>query len=172
MSIPVQKDSQITALLIAPNRDLAQQFVATLPQTRAFQILADLKSYPPAQTLEIRIRQLKPHAVLLDLATDLTVATELIRFITSLTPPVQVVGLDTRNDSDAILQSLRAGATEFLAAPFELASQRDAIARLRRLCGSEAPVSNEAGHVIAFSALSPARALPRSRPRRPLRCGA
>ena len=155
MSIPVQKDSQITALLIAPNRDLAQQFVATLPQTRAFQILADLKSYPPAQTLEIRIRQLKPHAILLDLATDLTVATELIRFITSLTPPVQVVGLDTRNDSDAILQSLRAGATEFLAAPFELASQRDAIARLRRLCGSEVPVSNEAGHVVAFSSAKP-----------------
>jgi pilus assembly protein CpaE len=155
MSIPVQKDSQITALLIAPNRDLAQQFVATLPQTRAFQILADLKSYPPAQTLEIRIRQLKPHAILLDLATDLTVATELIRFITSLHPPVQVVGLDTRNDSDAILQSLRAGATEFLAAPFELASQRDAIARLRRLCGSEAPVSNEAGHVVAFSSAKP-----------------
>jgi pilus assembly protein CpaE len=155
MSIPVQKDSQITALLIAPNRELAQQFVATLPQTRAFQILADLKSYPPAQTLEIRIRQLKPHAILLDLATDLTVATELIRFITSLTPPVQVVGLDTRNDSDAILQSLRAGATEFLAAPFELASQRDAIARLRRLCGSEVPVSNEAGHIIAFSSAKP-----------------
>jgi len=155
MSIPVQKDSQITALLIAPNRDLAQQFVATLPQTRAFQILADLKSYPPAQTLEIRIRQLKPHAILLDLATDLTVATELIRFISSLTPPIQVVGLDTRNDSDAILQSLRAGATEFLAAPFELASQRDAIARLRRLCGSEAPVSNEAGHVVAFSSAKP-----------------
>jgi pilus assembly protein CpaE len=155
MSTPVQKDSQITALLIAPNRDLAQQFVATLPQTRAFQILADLKSYPPAQTLEIRIRQLKPHAILLDLATDLTVATELIRFISSLTPPIQVVGLDTRNDSAAILQSLRAGATEFLAAPFELASQRDAIARLRRLCGSEAPVSNEAGHVVAFSSAKP-----------------
>jgi len=155
MSIPVQKDSQITALLIAPNRELAQQFVATLPQTRAFQVLADLKSYPPAQTLEIRIRQLKPHAILLDLATDLAVATDLIRFITSLNPPVQVVGLDTRNDSDAILQSLRAGATEFLAAPFELASQRDAIARLRRLCGSEAPVSNEAGHVVAFSSAKP-----------------
>ena len=155
MSIPVQKDSQITALLIAPNRDLAQQFVATLPQTRAFQILADLKSYPPAQTLEIRIRQLKPHAILLDLATDLTAATELIRFITSLTPPIQVVGLDTRNESDAILQSLRAGATEFLAAPFELASQRDAIARLRRLCGSDAPVSHEAGHIVAFSSAKP-----------------
>ena len=155
MSTPVQKDSQITALLIAPNRDLAQQFVATLPQTRAFQILADLKSYPPAQTLEVRARQLKPNVILLDLASDLEAATELIRFITGLKPPVQVVGLHTHNDSDAILQSLRAGATEFLAAPFELASQRDAIARLRRLCGSETPEEGGAGHVIAFSSAKP-----------------
>jgi Flp pilus assembly CpaE family ATPase len=155
MSTPVQKDSQITAVLIAPNRDLAQQFVATLPQTRAFQILADLKSYPSAQTLEVRIRQLKPHVILLDLASDLEAASELIHFIAGLKPPVQVVGLHTHNDSDAILQSLRAGATEFLAAPFELASQRDAIARLRRLCGAEAPVDSGAGHVIAFSSAKP-----------------
>jgi len=156
MSTPVQKDSQITALLIAPNRDLAQQFVATLPQTRAFQILADLKSYPPAQTLEVRTRQLKPNVILLDLASDLEIATELIRFIAGLQPQVQVVGLHTHNDSDAILQSLRAGATEFLAAPFELASQRDAIARLRRLCGSEPVVpTSGAGHVIAFSSAKP-----------------
>ncbi len=155
MSTPVQKDSQITALLIAPNRDLAQQFVATLPQTRAFQILADLKSYPSPQTLEVRVRQLKPNVILLDLASGLAGATELIRFIAGLKPPVQVVGLHTHNDSDAILQSLRAGATEFLAAPFELASQRDAIARLRRLCGSETVADTGAGHVIAFSSAKP-----------------
>ena len=155
MSTPVQKDSQITALLIAPNRELAQQFVATLPQTRAFQILADLKSYPPGQTLEVRVRQLKPNVVLLDLATDLAAATELIRFIAALNPPVQVVGLHTQNDSNAILQSLRAGATEFLSAPFELSSQRDAIARLRRLCGADVPETSGAGHVVAFSSAKP-----------------
>ena len=60
MSARVQNEAEIAALLIAPNRELAQQFLATLPQTRAFQILADLKSYPPQQTLEIRARQLKP----------------------------------------------------------------------------------------------------------------
>src|SRR6476469_3528775 len=103
MSIPVQKDSQITALLIAPNRDLANQFLATLPQTRAFQILADLKSYPLHQTLEIRLKQLKPHVVLLDLASDPAAAVELVRFVTSLSPSVHVVGLHTENDSQAIL---------------------------------------------------------------------
>src|SRR3954462_1157788 len=88
MSIRVQNESQITALLIAPNRDLAQQFTATMSETHAFQILADLKSYPPPQTLEIRARQLKPDVVLLDLASDLAAATELIRFIVGLNPPV------------------------------------------------------------------------------------
>src|SRR5579862_8290547 len=123
-------EPEITALMIAPNRDLAQQFLATLPQTRAFQILADLKSYPPAQTLEIRAPQLKPDVVLLALASDPAVATELIRFIAGLTPAVHVVGLLTHNDSQAILQSLRAGASEFVYAPFDLAIQREAIARL------------------------------------------
>src|SRR5690349_21229723 len=130
MSARSQTDAEITALLIAPNRELAQQFLATLPQTKAFQILADLKSYPPHQTLEIRARQLKPQVVLLDLATDLNAAVELIKFMAGLNPPVHVTGLHLQNDSQAILQSLRAGASEFLYAPFELATQREAISRL------------------------------------------
>ena len=124
-----QNEAEMTALLIAPDRDLAQQFLATLPQTKAFQVLADLKSYPPQQTLEIRVRQLKPDVILLDLVTDLAAATDLIRAIAALTPPVLVVGLHTHSDSSAILQSLRAGASEFLYAPFDLSNQREAISR-------------------------------------------
>lgn len=151
----MQNDPQLSALLISPDRELANQFAATIPQTRAFQILADLKSYPPAQTLEMRTRQLKPNLVLLDLSTDMAVATELIKFLSGLTPPVRVVGLHRSNDSAAILQSLRAGATEFLYAPFDLATQRDAIARLRRMCVPEQQVQSEAGKVLAFSSSKP-----------------
>ncbi|HEV2199443.1 MAG TPA: P-loop NTPase [Bryobacteraceae bacterium] len=151
----MQNEAQITALLIAPQRELAQELIASLPQTRGFQILADLKNYPPAQTLEIRVRQLKPEVVLLDLATDLNVALGLIQFLTGLTPPIHVVGLHIRNDSQAILQSLRAGATEFLAAPFEASTQRDAITRLRRLCVPEKAPEPEGGHVITFSSSKP-----------------
>src|SRR5262249_57458775 len=96
MNPRAQNEAEIAAVLIAPNRDLAQQFLATVPQTRAFQILADLKNYPPQQTLEIRTRQLKPQVVLLDLASDLNAAMELIRFATTLTPPVQVIVLHTQ----------------------------------------------------------------------------
>jgi pilus assembly protein CpaE len=154
MSARVQNE-EIAALLIAPDRALAQQFLATLPQTRTFQILADLKSYPPQQTLEIRIKQLKPNIVLLDLSSDLTAAVEVIKYIAAMTPPVHVVGLNTKNDSTAILQSLRAGASEFLYAPFELATQRDAIARLRRLVQPEPQGQTEAGHVVAMASAKP-----------------
>ena len=151
----MQNEPQITALLIAPQRRLAQELAASLAQTRAFQILADLKNYPPPQTLEIRVRQLNPQVVLLDLATDLSVALNLIQFLTGLTPPVHVVGLHFSNDSQAILQSLRAGATEFLAAPFEAAAQREAVSRLRRLCAPEKAPEPEGGHVVTFSSSKP-----------------
>src|SRR3984957_10515956 len=155
MSSWSHNEAEITALLIAPQRELAQQFLATLPQTRAFQILADLKSYPPHQTLDIRARQLKPNVILLDLVTDLPAAVELIKWVATLNPPVHVVGLHTQNDSNSILQSLRAGASEFLYAPFELAQQREAISRLRRLVQPEAPSQTEAGHVIGVASSKP-----------------
>lgn len=146
---------EITSILIAPDRDLAQQFQMTLPETRAFQVLADLKAYPPEQTLEIRVRQLRPEVVLLDLASDLEAACKLIPFLVNLDPPVQVVGLHQRNESEAILRSLRQGASEFLYAPFDLATQKDAIARLRRLRKPEATVEPEVGNVIVFSSAKP-----------------
>jgi pilus assembly protein CpaE len=148
-------EPEIAALLIAPHRDLAQEFLATIPQTRAFQILAELKTYPAQQTLEIRARQLKPQVVLLDLASDLNVATELVRSISKMTPPVQVVGLHVSNDATAILQALRAGAVEFLYSPFDPATQREAVSRLRRLCVVETPADPEMGNVVGFASSKP-----------------
>ncbi len=155
MNLRAQGESEITAVLIAPDRELAQKLLNTLPETRLFQILADLKSYPPHQTLEIRTRQLKPHAVLIDLASDPAAALELIRFISTLNPPVLVIGLHTHNDAQAILQSLRAGASEFLHAPFEPATQREAVSRLRRLVQPETQTPAEAGHAVAFASSKP-----------------
>ena len=155
MSARGNSEAEIPALLIAPDRDLAQKFLATLPQTRAFQILADLRSYPPHQTVEIRARQLKPAVAFLDLASDPGTAIELVRFLSGINPPVHVVGLHPSNDSQALVQSLRAGAVEFLYAPFEPEMQFEAIQRLRRLCVVETPERTEAGHAVAFASSKP-----------------
>ena len=149
------KTSELTALLIAPDRDLAGKFTATVPETRAFQILADHRTYPPQQTLDIRLRQLKPDVVLLDLATDLDTACELIRMTRSIDPQIQVIGLHHSNDSKAVVQSLRAGAAEFLSAPFNIEVQREAIARVLRLRVPDIPVEPEFGKVAIFSSTKP-----------------
>ena len=144
----------LAALLVAPNREMAEQFLRTVPQTRAFQVLADLRSYPHEQALDIRLRQLKPDLVLLDVATNPDVAHDLIRFIGVSHPDVRVVGLHVANDSEAILRALRSGASEFLHSPFDTETQRQAIARLERLRRPETSGS-ERGAVVVFTSAKP-----------------
>jgi len=147
--------SELTSLMISPNRELAQMFAATLPATRAFHILAEIKNYPPVQTLDIRLRQLRPDLVFLDLATDLDEAAKLIEFIATIRPPVFVVGLHTNNHSEAILRSLRSGATEFLYAPFDVEMQRQALGRILRLRKPVKPKETERGRMVVFSSSKP-----------------
>jgi len=71
----------LTALAIICDRDLAGRFSSALERGRSFQILSEFKSYPTPQTLEIRVRQTKPDVILLDLASDLDRACELIRCV-------------------------------------------------------------------------------------------
>jgi pilus assembly protein CpaE len=147
--------SQLTALMIAPGRELAREFVESVGAARAFQILAELKTYPSQQVLEMRLRQLQPDVVLLDLATDLERACELIYWVTSSNPAIHVVGLHSRNDSEAILRSLRMGASEFLCAPFEAAIQEQALERIRRLLGPPAEAPREPVKVLLFASAKP-----------------
>jgi pilus assembly protein CpaE len=145
----------LTALSVIPDRELASQFSQAIERTRAFQILSDFKSYPSQQTLEIRLRQTKPDVILLDLVSDLDVACELIRSVNALNLQTHVVGLHVRNDSDAILRSLRMGASEFLYAPFDPDTQNEAVARLRRLLQPEPADEVKPGTIIAFSSAKP-----------------
>ncbi len=114
-----------------------------------------MKTYPQRNTLEIRLRQLKPEVVLLDLATDFEQASEVIRAVTALDPAIHVVGLHVRNDSDAVLRALRQGASEFLCAPFDAAVQRQALARIRRLINPREQAIHRAGTAVAFTSAKP-----------------
>jgi pilus assembly protein CpaE len=149
------RDGGLTALLIAPDRELANSFGVALEDSRSFQILSDLKEYPTANGLDIRLRQIKPDVVLIDSATNLESACELIRTCAASQPPVLVVGLHRTNDSSAVVTLLRAGAAEFLHAPFDPGEQKEAVARLRRLRQPEPDAPQSLGKVIVFSAAKP-----------------
>ncbi|MDX1979452.1 MAG: P-loop NTPase [Bryobacteraceae bacterium] len=149
------RETELTAILLAPNRALAENFLATVPGVRGFQILAELSAYPTQQTLDIRLRQLQPDVALVDLSTDLERASEIIRVLVSQRPPIPVVGLHTHNDSEVILRAVRQGVSEFLYAPFDPEIQREAIARLERLRQPDSPGEPEMGRMVVFSSAKP-----------------
>ena len=132
--------------LISPNRRIADQFLESLGRGRSksWRICGRTR---PFQTL---IRGFDSYARRsVGCRFELDVAGELIKSVTSQ-PPVHVIGLHTNNDSDAILRSLRYGASEFLYAPFDVSIQEAAISRIQKLLqpsGGE----RESGKVVVFS---------------------
>ena len=149
------KGPALTALSIVADRELARQFTSAVDQTRAFQVLAEFDAYPSHQALEVRLRQTRPDVVLLDLATDLDLACELIRSVASLNLQTHVVGLHLHNDSDAILRSLRVGASEFLHAPFDTQTQGEAVSRIRRLLDPSPADEVQPGTIVTFASAKP-----------------
>lgn len=149
-SYAIKTGAELTALLICPNRALAQQFTTTLADNKTFNILADVKSYPTPQALDMRVRQLRPDLILLDLSASLETALGLMPYITSFRPTVHIIGLHSTSEAEIIMRSLRAGATEFLCAPFDLATQNTVMARVLRLRETEERTQPQRGQLIAF----------------------
>ncbi|BDC50887.1 hypothetical protein F183_A32030 [Bryobacterales bacterium F-183] len=150
--------SELTALLIACDPRLSQQFQDSLPAAKTFQLLGELNSYPNPQTLEMRLNQYNPQAVLVDLSSDLETAAGVIQYLAGCGRDLHIVGLHSTNDSPAILRSLRAGASEFLHAPFDPQIQREAVTRLVRMRQGDAEAAQRrefAGNLIAVSSTKP-----------------
>jgi pilus assembly protein CpaE len=144
-------ETQLKALLICPNRELADAFLRTLPGSGIFQIIADLRTYPAEQILDLRLRQMAPRVVLVDVMTDLDFACRVLQFVASLRPPVHSVGLHLEQHGESIVRVLRAGATEFLFAPFGALSQREVGDRIARLSQPEDSASAQAANCCAFA---------------------
>lgn len=146
---------ELSAILICQDRELAATFTRSVENSRAFQIMADLKGYPPRQTLEIRLRQVQPDVVLVDLASNLDAACDLIQLISQAAPSASIIGIHNANDSEALLRSLRLGASDFLFAPFDQGAQLEAADRIRRMKEPDQQGERELGKVIAFASSKP-----------------
>lgn len=149
------RDRALTAVLVASDRALAESFLKAAAEAKVFQILAEIRGYPSAATLEMRLRQMQPHVVLVDLAADFDAACGLMPAAAALQPPVQVVGLHYRPDPAVLIRCFRAGATEFLCEPFDAGAQREAAARIRRLREPEPQQPDSTGTLIGFAPVKP-----------------
>lgn len=149
------RERPLTAILVAGDRELADGFLKAAAEAKVFQILAELKGYPAAATLEMRLRQMQPDVLLLDLAADFDTACTLIAAAASIQPPIQVIGLHHRPDPDILIRCFRAGAAEFLSAPFETGAQQEAAARIRRLREPEPQQATRTGTLLVFTPVKP-----------------
>jgi len=142
------KPPELTALLVAPDRALAQEFSKAIAELKALNVVMDLKEYPTPPALEQRLKALRPDVVVLDVATDRDTALFLLSHIVGAQIPV--VGLHKTSDPETILQCLRSGASEFLHAPFRLPDAEQAIMRLVRRKETDVRQQPDRGKLLAF----------------------
>src|SRR6266851_5228726 len=153
--MPTPENCRLTALAILPNQDLAQQYRSSISKGAVFDILSEWKTYPSGEALERALRDMTPDVVLLDLSFNLEQAAALIELAAQMRSEVAIVALNTTNDANAILRALRAGATEFLYAPFSIEAQKEAATRIRRLFLSAQTPEPELGKVVVFTSVKP-----------------
>lgn len=144
------KRAELQAVLVCPDRALAQQFSTAAAGVKALHVVADLKEYPTPAALDQRLGQLRPDAVLLEVGTDRSAALTLLAHIVSAHPGLPVIGLYGSGDPEVILQCMRAGASEFLPGPFREADAEQAIMRLARRKEAEGRNQPSRGKLIAF----------------------
>ena len=144
----------LAALAILPNRELAQPLLREVDAGGAFQIAAETAEYPSIEDLHALLRRVKPDVILLDVSADLELAAGLIEEAARRTPGVPVIGLDLKNGPDALLRCLRAGASEFLHAPFTCEAQQEAARRILRQSGQGEPGPGRA-RLIVFTSAKP-----------------
>ncbi len=145
----------LRGILIAPDAELGARFSEGIGELSTFELLLELKSYPSGQTLSLRIKQLQPDVVIVDAGTSLAEALRVIAHTAQTSPQVSVVAIDRRSNSDTIVRTLRAGASEFLYAPFDPASVSEAVSRLLQLCTGEPDAEVRLGSVCVFSSVKP-----------------
>jgi pilus assembly protein CpaE len=146
---------ELTALAILPNRNLAQQFLGALPESRAFHIAAEWTRYPMAAELESQLCEVRPQVVLLDVSTNLPQATALIEAVARGAFPVPVIALHVVNDAGALIECLRAGAAEFLYAPFTAEQQCETVTRIASLFPGEDRTEARRGRLVTFASAKP-----------------
>jgi len=154
-SNPPGPNAPLAALAVLPNRTLAQEFLRALAASRAFEVMTEWTSYPPVSKLESQVRQTRPEVVLIDVSTNLGQAAALIEAAAAFRPPLGIIALHTSNQAEALLECLRAGATEFLYAPFTAELQTETAARItNRFRGAER-VPARHGRLVVFTSAKP-----------------
>lgn len=96
-------------------------------------------AYPSAEAALAALPALEPDAVLMDINLPGMTGIECVRRLKAVAPTVQVVMLTAIGDSDAVFESLKAGATGYV---LKDATGREVLDAVRDVCAGGSPISS------------------------------
>ena len=143
---------QITAVLVCPDAELVKGLQDAVPVVPSLTVADRHEQYPSPSALTESIAGCQATALFLDVSTDRAAALKLLQSMLDSIPELAIVALHRSNDPETILQCLRAGAAEFLSAPFAKRDFSQAmlrIARRRQVAARPEPLGR--GKLLAFA---------------------
>ena len=142
-------DTMIRAAIICPDQDLAAKFQEALTGFRNVGIARVLHQYPNEVKLPAFMKASDPELIFLS-AECPGDATDVAMRIGALSPGLPVVAISRTCDGPTMLESLRAGAKDFVAPPFEGLSIQAMLNRVEALLASRPEVERQSAPVFAF----------------------
>jgi len=135
--------------IIAPNSDLAQLLAARLKELGGVEVVRTVDHYPDETELPRFLRGSAPQVVFLSVE-DVSQAASVASGIEAFAPGTQVVAIHRQVDSQLLLEVMRVGIREFLAAPFDHQQVYDALRRIAEVLDKRPPLIEATDQVYAF----------------------
>jgi pilus assembly protein CpaE len=146
--VGVKGGDTLRSLVICPDRALAGQLQSALAAMPVV-IVGVVEHYPSEKELARLLRTLAPQLVFLSVE-DLAPAARVAREVELNAPGVPVLSLGQTIAPEVLLEMMRAGACEFLQAPFEAEAVRAAILRVRDSAERAPTGAGLTDHVYSF----------------------
>lgn len=119
----------LRAVVICPDREQAQRLETTLITDGGAEVVRWVQEYPTPSQLERMVRTYAPRVIFLSVAS-LTQALDVARAAEAYQPGLEIVAFHETSDPSLLLELMRAGVREFLAAPFSPETLSDILARV------------------------------------------
>jgi pilus assembly protein CpaE len=139
-------EQSLRTAIVAPDQELAQYLYRVLSDTSGLSIVRTVAEYPNPIDLARMLRAHAPQVVFLSVISPGD-ATTVAAQIEQIMPGVQVVAFGVSCDPSTLMEIMRAGIREYIAAPFEYTCLKDCLRRVNENL-SRKPISSSATDLL------------------------
>lgn len=139
----------LRGFVICPDSQLAEQLDQALASARGVSVVRDFDRYPDELEFMRAVRANAPQVLFLS-TESMFKALNLISVIEREAPGMQVVAISRALDPALLLEVMRSGIREFLAAPFDHSALAETLTRVAQAVESRPPVIDATDQLFAF----------------------